>query len=261
MHYGAGWTHLKNMSEERSKPQARTTVDSGIGARADVILEPRVVQPLERAADAIQQCLNRAAQALLGRQANDGHWRFDVEADATIPSEYILLQHFLGRDNKEREEKLERYMRRRQNRNGSWSLYHGGPGDMSATVKAYFALKLIGVSPDAPHMVRARHWVLSNGGAETVNVTHGDIVLDPSFNRGNDRVTLDDPAAMYTAVLSGSSVVLQDADTHLQIPVGNGLALAFPDHETTLTYNAALGQVLIGNQLITTTAASLTHFA
>jgi squalene-hopene/tetraprenyl-beta-curcumene cyclase len=132
--------------------------------------EERAVQPLARAADAVQSCLNRAAQALLKRQALDGHWRFDLEADATIPSEYILLQHYLGRSNKEREEKIVRYLRRMQNRNGSWSLYHGGPGDISATVKAYFALKLMGQSPDAPFMVRARHWVLANGGAEKVNV-------------------------------------------------------------------------------------------
>ncbi len=125
---------------------------------------------LDRPFDPVQDCLNRASQALLGRQAEDGHWRFDLEADATIPSEYILLQHYLGKSDKVRGEKIARYLRRRQNRNGSWSLYHGGPGDMSATVKAYFALKLMGHSVDAPYMVRARRYVLTNGGAETVNV-------------------------------------------------------------------------------------------
>ena len=79
------------------------------------------------------------------------------------------IRHRL-RENPEREMKIGRYLRGRQNRNGSWSLYHGGPGDMSATVKAYFALKLMGHSVDAPYMVRARHWVLTNGGAENVNV-------------------------------------------------------------------------------------------
>lgn len=157
------------MIEERQKAYSRVTTGHEVDLASDALHE-RTVHALERPVDAVQECLNEAAQALLGRQANDGHWRFDLEADATIPSEYILLQHFLGRSNKEREEKITRYLRRRQNRSGSWSLYHGGPGDMSATVKAYFALKLMGLSIDAPFMVRARHWVLANGGAEKVNV-------------------------------------------------------------------------------------------
>ncbi len=157
------------MIEERQKAYSRVVTEHDVEVQPGLWRE-RTVKPLERAVDAVQDCLNRASQALLGRQANDGHWRFDLEADATIPSEYILLQHFLGRSNKEREEGITRYLRRRQNRNGSWSLYHGGPGDMSATVKAYFALKMMGQSPDAPFMVRARAWVLANGGAEKVNV-------------------------------------------------------------------------------------------
>ena len=156
------------MSEEQY--QANFRVASHHDELVLDILREQLVQPLERSADPKQACLNRATQALLDRQASDGHWRFDLEADATIPSEYILLQHFLQRRNPERAEKIARYLRRRQNRNGSWSLYHGGPGDMSATVKAYFALKLMGHSLDAPYMVRCRHWVLSNGGAGTVNV-------------------------------------------------------------------------------------------
>ena len=142
------------MSEKQYEASSRV-----ISERDELVLDllrEQTVQPLERPTDPVQNCLNRATQALLGRQANDGHWRFDLEADATIPSEYVLLQHFLGRRNGEREEKIARYLRRRQNRNGSWSLYHGGPGDMSATVKAYFALKLMGHSVDAPYMVRAR---------------------------------------------------------------------------------------------------------
>lgn len=134
------------------------------------ILESQAVHAIEPVSDPIQTALNRATQALLARQETDGHWRFDLEADATIPSEYVLLQIFLKRSDKQREERIARYLKRRQNGNGSWSLYHGGPGNLSATVKAYFALKLIGHSADEPHMVHARHWILTNGGAEKVNV-------------------------------------------------------------------------------------------
>lgn len=157
------------MIEEQLQAQSRAT-EQRDPILASAILHEQTVQPLERRGDPVQTSLNRAAQALLERQAEDGHWRFDLEADATIPSEYVLLQHFLGRKNPEREVKIARYLRRRQNRNGSWALYHGGPGDLSATVKAYFALKLMGHSVDAPYMVRARRWVLNNGGAEAANV-------------------------------------------------------------------------------------------
>ena len=157
------------MIEERHTADSRVVSEHEVASDVE-FLESRAVRPLEPAADPIQEALNRAAQALLARQDTDGHWRFDLEADATIPSEYILLQVFLGRKNETREEKIGQYLRRRQNRNGSWSLYHGGPGDLSATVKVYFALKLMQHSVDAPYMVKARRWVLTNGGAEKVNV-------------------------------------------------------------------------------------------
>ena len=124
----------------------------------------------EKGADPVQAAVARASQAMLARQANDGHWRFDVEADATIPSEYMLLHYFLGTVDKAREQRIAVYLRRGQHANGSWSLYEDGPGDISATIKAYFALKLAGDPESAPHMVLARQWVKANGGAEKCNV-------------------------------------------------------------------------------------------
>lgn len=134
------------------------------------ILQAQVVHPLAPSADPVQSMLARATQALWARQRQDGHWLFDLEADATIPSEYLMLHYYLGTVDAEQEKRIARYLRRRQHENGSWSLYEGGPGDMSATVKAYFALKLAGDRPDEPHMVQARQWVRNNGGAEQVNV-------------------------------------------------------------------------------------------
>ena len=128
------------------------------------------VHPLETGADPLQSTLTKAAQALLTAQASDGHWRYDLEADATIPSEYLMLHYFLGTVDHEREQRIANYLTKRQHDNGSWPLYHEGPGDLSATVKAYFALKLAGHHPAAPYMVTARHWVRANGGAEHVNV-------------------------------------------------------------------------------------------
>ena len=113
----------------------------------------------------------RASQALLAYQREDGHFVFELEADATIPSEYILLVHYLGEQpNPGLEQKIGNYLRRIQADHGGWPLYHGGAFDISATVKAYFALKMIGDSPDALHMRRAREGILAYGGAARSNV-------------------------------------------------------------------------------------------
>ena len=118
----------------------------------------------------LQSAINTSADFLFDKQKDDGHWRFDLEADVTIPSEYIFLQRFLGKSNRGRDLGICKYLLSRQNDNGSWPLYHGGPGNISATVKAYFALKLVGYSADEEFMRKAKNWVHENGGAETVNV-------------------------------------------------------------------------------------------
>jgi len=115
--------------------------------------------------------IGRAAQALLSRQNADGHWVFELEADATIPAEYVLLRHYLGEpEDRDLEARIGRYLRRIQASHDGWPLVHGGPFDISASVKAYFALKMIGDPPTAPHMARARAAILAHGGAGAVNV-------------------------------------------------------------------------------------------
>ncbi|HSY05284.1 MAG TPA: squalene--hopene cyclase [Steroidobacteraceae bacterium] len=130
--------------------------------------EPKVrrlaqLSPLDRAIAA-------ARDALIGRQSSQGYWLFELEADCTIPAEYILLMHFLDEIAVPLEAKLAAYLRTRQAEHGGWPLYHGGDFDMSCSVKAYFALKLAGDGPDAPHMARARAAILQRGGAARANV-------------------------------------------------------------------------------------------
>ena len=112
----------------------------------------------------------RAATALKRLQRPDGHFVFELEADATIPAEFVLLQHFLDRIEPALEGKIAVYLRSIQGTHGGWPLFHDGAFNLSASVKAYFALKMIGDAPEAPHMARARAAILAAGGAERTNV-------------------------------------------------------------------------------------------
>jgi squalene-hopene/tetraprenyl-beta-curcumene cyclase len=119
---------------------------------------------------ALESAIRRAAGALQHRQNADGHWVFELEADATIPAEYVLLMHFLDRPDPALETKIARYLRDIQITGSGWPLFHDGAVDLSASVKAYFALKMIGDDPDATHMQAARAAILALGGAERANV-------------------------------------------------------------------------------------------
>src|SRR6201997_4653064 len=95
----------------------------------------------------LDDAIARARDALSQRQHADGHWLFELEADATIPAEYVLLEHFLGRIDANLEAKIGVYLRGIQGAHGGWPLFHDGGFDLSASVKAYFALKAIGDDP------------------------------------------------------------------------------------------------------------------
>ncbi len=131
--------------------------------------QPKTAPDLDRGAD-LDATVRDAAAALAAARRADGHWLFELEADATISAEYILLQHFLGEIDAGEERRIARYLRGAQNEDGGWPLFAGGVADISATVKAYYALKLIGDPPEAAHMRRARGLVLARGGAARANV-------------------------------------------------------------------------------------------
>jgi len=123
------------------------------------------------ATEPLDESVAAAATALRALRQPDGHWLFELEADATIPSEYVLLVHYLGEEaDPVLEQKIGTYLRRRQGSHGGWGLVHNGDFDMSASVKAYFCLKMIGDDPEAEHMRRAREAILARGGASHVNV-------------------------------------------------------------------------------------------
>jgi squalene-hopene/tetraprenyl-beta-curcumene cyclase len=132
-----------------------------------VSVQSRVSMP----ASAVERSIETATRALLALQRPDGHWVFELEADATIPAEYVLLRHYLAEPvDAALETKIAVYLRRIQGEHGGWPLFCDGDFDMSASVKAYFALKMIGDDVDAPHMVRAREAIRARGGAARSNV-------------------------------------------------------------------------------------------
>lgn len=113
--------------------------------------------------------VKQARARLFSLQHADGHWCGELQGDTILESEYLLLLYYLGRSGEERFRKAAQYIRQEQMPGGGWALYAGGPTDLSATIKAYFVLKIAGDSPHAPHMVRAREAVLEMGGIDAAN--------------------------------------------------------------------------------------------
>src|SRR3989475_9019139 len=151
----------KTYGRSASVPMTRS-IRVAFGSRV-TMLPSGVVTVL---ADAIA----RAQAYLLAHQAPDGHWIGELEADTTITSEYLLLGHLIDRIDRRKEAKAVQYLRREQLPDGGWSLFAGGPIDLSATIKAYFAMKLSGVSVDDPALVAARERIREMGGPVKANV-------------------------------------------------------------------------------------------
>ena len=121
--------------------------------------------------EAIDDAVRRSQAWFMARQhTSEGCWVAELEADTTLTSEYLMLRRFLDRVDLERERKAVRYLRSTQLPDGGWPIYYGGPSEISASVKAYFALKLSGVSAQEPFMVRAKDCILAKGGVVQVNV-------------------------------------------------------------------------------------------
>ena len=113
--------------------------------------------------------IDAARKWLFSQQYEEGYWCGELEADTTLESDYILMHTVLGTGNQERFQKAANYILRHQNEDGGWPIYNGGPSNISASVKAYFGLKLAGYKPDHPAVERARKKILEMGGVTKVN--------------------------------------------------------------------------------------------
>jgi len=118
----------------------------------------------------VDPVIERAQSYLLSCQAPDGHWVGELEANSTVTSEYLLFCRLLDRVDRERERKIVNYLRRQQLGDGGWSIYEKGPANLSATLKAYFAMKVAGVAPDDPAMNAARSFIRAAGGPTGADV-------------------------------------------------------------------------------------------
>ena len=118
----------------------------------------------------LDQAIADAQQALVNLQHPDGYWLFELEADCTIPAEYIMMMHYLDKVDEILQAKIANFLRTRQNKDGSYPLFPGGVGDLSCTTKVYYALKLAGEHTHHPHMKKMRDYILSQGGAARCNV-------------------------------------------------------------------------------------------
>ena len=116
------------------------------------------------AKDPLDKAIERTRDFFFREQLPDGYWWAELESNVTITSEYIMLFHFLGMVDKIRERKMARNILSKQTEDGSWAIWQGGAGELSATIEAYFALKLAGYSADCPEMLKAREFILAKGG-------------------------------------------------------------------------------------------------
>ncbi len=120
--------------------------------------------------DPIDLAIDNALYSIVEQQDPKGYWCYELETDVTIPSEYILMMHYVGDIDKKIQGKLATYIRKKQQGDGGWPLYPGGMTNISCTVKAYYALKLAGDDIESSHMQLAKRAIMERGGAAKSNV-------------------------------------------------------------------------------------------
>jgi len=117
----------------------------------------------------VDSAIVHARDFLLGLQHPDGYWCGELEADAMLEADYIQLHTLLETGDPGRLHRAFTEMMRYQNEDGSWSIYPGGPGNISLSVKCYFSAKIMGIGAGDPRLVKCREWVLAHGGVVACN--------------------------------------------------------------------------------------------
>jgi squalene-hopene/tetraprenyl-beta-curcumene cyclase len=118
----------------------------------------------------VQQAIALSQDYLLSIQEPDGHWCAELESNVTITAEVILLHKIWGTDQERPLDKAEAYLRSQQRQHGGWELYYGDGGELSTTVEAYMALRLLGVDPADPTLIQAKKFILQQGGISRTRI-------------------------------------------------------------------------------------------
>ena len=128
---------------------------------------PELVRPRFGRIDAdiadVDSAISRSCDYVLSRQFPEGYWNGELEADAMLEADYIFLHTVLESGDPGRLQRACTEMMRYQNEDGSWSIFPGGPGNISLSVKCYSSAKLMGISADDPRLAKCREWVLAHG--------------------------------------------------------------------------------------------------
>src|ERR1043165_319685 len=130
---------------------------------------PETSEAYSAADDEIGQAISRAQENLLRQQKADGHWCGELLVGSTLCSDYVVFMHWCGEVDAQLQRRCTRHILKRQLPDGGWNIYYGGPSEINASVKAYFALKPAGHSLDAPFMRKAREFILRLGGIPRMN--------------------------------------------------------------------------------------------
>lgn len=154
---------------DTSLPTTTTSLPAERDPQQRVTLYDRGGSAGSHALSGIEAAMQRSREHLLSLQKADGHWAGELIVDTTLCSDYILYMHWAGNVDPVLEEKCVAHIRSRQRDDGGWNIYFEGPSEVNATIKAYFALKLAGHSPDAPYMAAARARALRLGGIPRMN--------------------------------------------------------------------------------------------
>src|SRR6266403_368601 len=179
-HRPSPWSHSGDMMEESSpyrsaQSSAQSSSQNSAQSSAASSAPSSASAPqmrfgkIDDLGSRVAVAVDAARKYLFSQQHEEGYWCGELEADTSLESDYILLHTLLGTGGQERFDKAARYILNHQNEDGGWSIYADGPSNISASVKAYFGLKLAGFTADHPVLARARKKILEMGGVTEVN--------------------------------------------------------------------------------------------
>src|SRR5580698_10794310 len=124
---------------------------------------------IDAALESVAAAIARSRDYIFSIQHPEGYWCGELEADSMLEADYIFVHRFLGTGDEGKMQRALTEMLRFQNDDGSWSIYPGGPGNISLSVKCYFSAKLIGIGADDPRLIKCREWILTHGGVTACN--------------------------------------------------------------------------------------------